>query len=420
MATARAEAVQAAAARLMERCARLAKITETPGELMRTFLSPAMDEVHRTIWPWMEAAGMTGTVDRAGNLHELWGAADAPRLVIGSHLDTVPNAGAYDGVLGVLMGLALVELSAEQDYGFSIEVVGFSDEEGTRFGIPFLGSRAVVDDMSEPLLANLDENGVSVADALRDFAMRPNVVDARLSRHCAAYLEFHIEQGPLLEHRNLPLGIVEGLSGQSRCLIEFRGAAGHAGTSPMRLRRDALAGAAEWMVTTEAIATNCENAVATVGRILVEPGGVNVIPGLVRCTLDARHPDDTIHSHLVRDILNAAQAIADKRRLQIHIERYHEQAAVRFDAKLVGLAERAAIRAGHATMRMTGGAGHDAMVMAAHVPTVMMFLRNPGGVSHHPDESVAEEDVATAIDAGLYFLEAFASMVCGREVGKHA
>lgn len=419
--TARAGAVQAAAARVMERCGALARITEKPGELLRTFLSPAMDEVHRTMRPWMEAAGITVTVDRAGNLHGLWGAGDAPRLVIGSHLDTVPNAGAYDGVLGVLMGLALVEASAEQRHAFSIEMLGFSDEEGMRFGVPFLGSRALVGELSEPLLASVDDNGVSVAGALRDFAMRrPEAVEARLSSHCAAYLEFHIEQGPILESRNLALGIVEGLAGQSRCRVEFRGAAGHAGTNPMNLRRDALAGAAEWIVAAEALARGCENAVATVGRIVAEPGGVNVIPALVRCTLDARHPDDAIRSQLVRDILNEAQAIGARRGLQVHVERYHEQSAVRFDAKLVGLVERAAARAGHTTMRMTGGAGHDAMVMARHVPTAMMFLRNPGGISHHPDESVAEEDVAAAIHTGLYFLEEFESMVRGKEGEKHA
>ena len=364
---------------------------------------------------------MTVTVDRAGNLHGLWGAGDAPRLVIGSHHDTVPNAGAYDGILGVLMGLALVEASAEQRHGFSIEVLGFSDEEGTRFGVPFLGSRALVDELSEALLASVDDNEVSVAGALRDFATRqPDAVEARLSKHCAAYFEFHIEQGPILENRNLALGIVEGLAGQSRCRVEFRGAAGHAGTNPMKLRRDALAGAAEWMVATEAIARGCENGVATVGRIAAEPGGVNVIPALARCTLDVRHPDDAVRSQLVRNVLDEAHRVAARRGLQVHVERYHEQAAVRFDAKLVGLAEQAAARAGHTTMRMTGGAGHDAMVMAPHVPTAMMFLRNPGGISHHPDESVAEEDVAAAIHAGLYFLEEFASMVRGKESERHA
>ncbi len=380
-----------------------------------------MDEVHRTMKPWMEDAGMTVTVDRAGNLHGLSGAGDAPRLVLGSHLDTVPNAGAYDGILGVLMGLALVEASAEQEHGFSIEVLGFSDEEGTRFGVPFLGSRALVNEPSEELLASVDDSGVSVASALRDFAMRqPDAVEATLSKYCAAYFEFHIEQGPILESRNLALGIVEGLAGQSRCRIEFRGAAGHAGTNPMKWRRDALAGAAEWMVATEAIARGRENAVATVGRIVAEPGGVNVIPALARCTLDVRHPDDAVRSQLVLDILNEAQTIADRRRLQAHAERYHEQAAVRFDEKLVGLVERAATRAGHATMRMTGGAGHDAMVMAPHVPTAMVFLRNPGGISHHPDEGVAEEDVAEAIHTGLYFLEEFASMVHGKAGERHA
>ncbi|MGB6610884.1 MAG: M20/M25/M40 family metallo-hydrolase, partial [Acidobacteriaceae bacterium] len=200
-----------------------------------------MDQVHRTMQPWMEAAGMLVAVDRAGNLRGLYsgkGSKDAPRLLIGSHLDTVPNAGAYDGVLGVLMGLALVEASGERRYPFAIEVLGFSDEEGTRFGAPFLGSRAMVGELEGNLLECVDAGGVSVEQALADYArQRPEKVEARLPAKSAGYLEFHIEQGPVLESRNLALGIVEGLAGQSRCRVEFHGKAGHAGTTPMNLRK---------------------------------------------------------------------------------------------------------------------------------------------------------------------------------------
>jgi allantoate deiminase len=421
--TVRASAAKAAAALLMERCSLLAKVTERRGEILRTFLSPAMDEVHRTMQPWMEAAGMVVTVDRAGNLRGVYGTErgeGAARLLIGSHLDTVPNAGAYDGVLGVLMGLALLEAGAGGKFPFAVEVLGFSDEEGTRFGAPFLGSRAVVDELEGSLLECVDGDGVSVARALRDFAVRrTDLTEATLAASSAAYLEFHIEQGPVLESRNLALGIVEGLAGQSRCSVEFRGVAGHAGTNPMRLRKDALAGAAEWMTGVETIARRFENAVATVGQISAEPGGVNVIPGMVKCSLDLRHAEDAMRAALVQAVFDEAQAVAARRGLGVRAAQYHEHAAVRFDEKVVGMAERASRRAGYSTMRMTGGAGHDAMVIAPHVPSAMVFLRNPGGISHHPDESVAEEDVAAAIHAGLCFLDEFGAHVREKENAKH-
>lgn len=399
-----------AAARLMYRCGVLAQCTDQPGEILRTFLSPAMDEVHRVMRPWMEAAGMKVSVDRAGNLRGLYGDENAPRLLIGSHLDTVPNAGAYDGVLGVLMGLALAEASVERKYPFAIEVLGFSDEEGTRFGAPFLGSRAAVGELHGSLVECVDAAGISVAQALMQFAeQRPETVEARLSARGAAYLEFHIEQGPVLESKNLALGIVEGLAGQSRCTVEFHGIAGHAGTNPMRLRKDALAGAAEWMTGVETITKRFENAVATVGQITAEPGGVNVIPGIVRCSLDVRHAEDSVRIALVQAIFDEARAVASRRGLKADTKQYHEQPAVRLDASLVALAEQVAGQAGYSTIRVMSGAGHDAMVIAPHVPSAMVFLRNPGGISHHPDESVAEDDVAAAIHTGMCFLDEFAA-----------
>jgi allantoate deiminase len=418
----RAAAADKGAAMLMHRCGVLAQCTEKQGEILRTFLSPAMDEVHRTMRGWMEAAGIAVAVDRAGNLRGVYPAdsgGEARRLVIGSHLDTVPNAGAYDGVLGVLIGLAFVEASAERKDPFAIEVIGFSDEEGTRFGAPFLGSRAVVGELAGDLLECVDGNGVSVAAAITNHAtQRPETIEAVLSDRCAAYLEFHIEQGPVLESRDLALGIVEGLAGQSRCKVEFRGHAGHAGTTPMKLRKDALAGAAEWMTRVEAIAMRFGNAVATVGRIDAEPGGVNVIPGNVRCSLDVRHAEDPVRAALVRAAFDEARGVAAKRGLQVGTAQYHERPAVRLDVDLVSLAERAAERAGYATIRMTSGAGHDAMVIAPHVPSAMVFLRNPGGISHHPEENVAERDVAAAIHMGLCFLDEFAGHLAQKETGK--
>ena len=399
------------AARVMHRCALLARITERQGQILRMFLSPAMEAVHRAMRPWMETAGMTVTVDRVGNLRGLYPAerGDAPRLLIGSHLDTVPNAGAYDGVLGVLMGVALAEGLAGQRLPFAIEVVGFSDEEGTRFGVPFLGSRAVVGELGGELLDCADERGGTVRQALAAFsAAHPEVVGAQLAPGSAAYLEFHIEQGPVLESENRALGIVEGLAGQSRGEAVFRGKAGHAGTTPMNIRRDALAAAAEWMTRVEAIAGQIAGTIATVGKIEAEPGAVNVIPGVARCNVDVRHAEDAMRDAAVSAIFEEAQAIARRRGIAVEARQYHEHPAVQLNAAIVEMAAQAVKRAGYATMRMTSGAGHDAMIMAPHLPAAMIFLRNPGGISHHPDESVAEQDVAAGLHAGLCFLDEFA------------
>ncbi len=321
----------------------------------------------------------------------------------------MPNAGAYDGVLGVLMGLALVEGLGVQRMPYAIEVIGFSDEEGTRFGVPFIGSRAVVNQLDKALLQSKDADGITVCEALNSYAAtHSEAVESLQVPGTAAYLEFHIEQGPVLESRDLALGVVEALAGQSRCHVVFKGHAGHAGTTPMPLRRDALAAAAEWMTRTEAIARSFDGLVATVGRISGYPDGVNVIPGIAYCSLDVRHQDDDIRSKAVEAILDEARNVASRRNIAVEAEEYHSHGTVHLDPAMISIADRASRQAGYASIRMTSGAGHDAMVIAPHVPSVMIFLRNPGGVSHHPDESVLEADVAAAVHTGLYFLDEFA------------
>ena len=413
-----------AAATLLARSAALAACTDKAGEILRTFLSPAMESVHQRMRPWFEGAGMTVKVDRAGNLRSLYPSAsgeESPRLLIGSHLDTVPNAGAYDGVLGVLLGLALVEGLGGRRMPYAIEVIGFSDEEGTRFGVPFIGSRAVVNQLNEPLLQGKDADEITVSESLSSYAgTHPEAVPASLASGAAAYLEFHIEQGPVLECRNLALGVVEALAGQSRCQLVFCGRAGHAGTTPMKLRRDALAAAAEWMTRTEAIACGVDGLVATVGQISADPGGVNVIPGVVRCSLDVRHADNAIRSNAVEAILSEARAIAARRGISIEAKEYHTQLAVHLDPAMTSIAETAARNAGYASIRMISGAGHDAMVIAPHLPSTMIFLRNPGGVSHHPDESVLEADVAAAIHTGMCFLDEFVLFLEKKESDQRA
>ncbi len=420
----RAAIARDAAATLLARSAALAECTDKPGEILRTFLSAAMEQVHQRMRPWFEAVGMTVSVDRAGNLRALYSSTsgeDAARLVIGSHLDTVPNAGAYDGGLGVLMGLALIEALGGRRLPYSIEVIGFSDEEGTRFGVPFIGSRAVVDRLDDALLATREANGITVVQALSAYSVaHPEAIEASLVPQAFGYLEFHIEQGPVLESRDLALGIVEALAGQSRCQLVFHGRAGHAGTTPMTLRRDALAAAAEWMTRVESIACGIEGLVATVGQISAEPGGVNVIPGVVRCSLDVRHAEDAVRRDAVRSILDEARTIAKERGLSVEAEEYHNQAAVHFDSAMISCAASAARQAGYEAIRMTSGAGHDAMMIAPHLPSTMVFLRNPGGISHHPDESVLETDVAAAVHMGLCFLDEFAAFLRRKENDRRA
>jgi allantoate deiminase len=375
-----------------------------------------MEEVHERMRPWLERMGMNVNVDAAGNLRAVY-ASDAgessPVLIIGSHLDTVPNAGAYDGVLGILLGLALVEGLGGRRLPYSIEIIGFSDEEGTRFGVPFLGSRLLTEMPSETsFLESRDSSGVTIRQALANYRVgHPGVTPSIFNPKSAGYFEFHIEQGPLLESRNLSLGVVESIVGQSRCHVVFHGSAGHAGTSPMPLRRDALAAAALWITRCESIAAGGVGLVATVGQILVKPGAVNVIPGTALCSLDVRHADDAERTNAVEAMMKEARDIAAERGLGIETDEYHTQPAVRFDPEMISLAEKAVRDAGCGHIRMTSGAGHDAMVIASHLPTGMIFLRSPGGISHHPDESVLVEDVEVAIQAGLCFLDEFALFI---------
>jgi allantoate deiminase len=398
----------------LSRCDALARFTERPGQILRTFLSAPMEECHRLISRWMEAAGMRVAVDRAGNLHGYYTAQDestsTPRLIIASHLDTVPNAGRYDGILGVVLGLSLIEALDGRRLNFGIEVIGFSDEEGVRYGVPFIGSRALVGTLKPAQVARRDANGILLASALGDYsAAHPEVIEPALHPQSRAYLEFHIEQGPVLEQENLALSLVEAIAGQSRATVTFRGHAGHAGTTPMALRRDSLAAAAEWLTIVEASAIATPGLVATSGFVTCEPGAANVIPGSTRCSLDVRHASDEIRKTALQKILAAADAIGARRKISVVHVVENDQAAVPLDPALIAIAEKSLQDAGLRPTRMVSGAGHDAMIVAPHLPAAMIFLRSPGGISHHPDEAVLADDVAIALRAGLSFLDRFES-----------
>jgi allantoate deiminase len=378
---------------VIARCRTLAECSEEPGFTTRTFLSEPMRAVHGCLRTWMEGAGMTVAVDHAGNLRGFYPAAHprARRLFIGSHLDTVPHAGAFDGSLGVVLGVALVEILAGRRMAFEIEVVGFSEEEGVRFGVPFIGSRALVGDVDNELLAR-------ISGAIMAFGLDPaRIKEAHASSNALGYLEFHIEQGPVLDSMNLSLGVVEAIVGQSRGDVIFEGRANHAGTTPMNLRQDALAGASEWIGAVEREARATSGLVATVGSMDISPGADNVIAGGARTSLDVRHASDAVRREAVISLVSCAQQIAARRGLTVRWDPRVDQPAVAMDPDLTNLLAPA--------HRMTSGAGHDAMIMARRMPAAMLFLRSPGAISHHPDEAVLVEDVAAALEVGTGFLE---------------
>ena len=397
------EAMLTRAARVIARCRELATVTDVPGETTRLFLSPATRDAHTLVGWWMRQAGLSVRVDAAGNLRGLRRAADAnqvtPALVLFSHLDTVPNAGAFDGPLGVLLGLAAVEELAGEALPFHVEVIAFSEEEGVRFGFPFLASRAVTGELDEGLLARTDATGVSVGEAIAAFGLDAGKIttDCSLLPNTRAAVEVHIEQGPVLEGEDLPLGVVDAIIGQSRLELTFLGEANHAGTTPMPLRRDALVTAAGWIAEVERFALGYKQLVATVGRVESFPNAANVIPGEVRLTLDVRHPSDDSRHAAVARLLTSAEGLGMQRDVKVRARVLSEQATVPLSAQLAeGLAAAAAV-AGYGCRSMFSGAGHDAMILAPHVPTTMLFLRSPGGRSHHPDETVHEPDVEAAL-----------------------
>jgi allantoate deiminase len=400
------------AEKVIARCQKLASFSEDAGGTRRTFLSAPMRDCHREISSWMNALGMSVALDAAGNQRGFYSGSGpgAPRIMLGSHLDTVPNAGAYDGVLGVVLAVALVESLNGHRLPFGIEVAGFSEEEGVRFGVPFIGSRALVGRLDSELLSHKDESGVSVRKAIENFGLNPDEIpEASLGDDVLGYVEFHIEQGPVLENRGCPLGVVEAIVGQDRLEFIFSGRANHAGTTPMHLRRDALAAAAEWILAVENAARRTAGLVATVGFIEAKPGATNVIAGEARATLDLRHASDDLRAQALDNLIRQAEAIAATRGTSLKWRTLLNQRAVAMNQFLTDQIEQAIRNAGCEPHRMASGAGHDAMVLAEKIPAAMVFLRTPGSISHDPAESVELGDVEKALDCGYHLLMQLAS-----------
>jgi allantoate deiminase len=392
--------------RILRRIDALARITDEPGRLTRTFASPAMRRANDLVAGWMREAGMRTREDPIGNLigHYAGSRPGARVLLLGSHLDTVRDAGKFDGPLGVLLAVACVhELHRRrQRLPFAIEVVGFADEEGVRYQTACLGSAVLAGAFDERNLEQKDADGIRMAEAIRRFGGNPaRLRQARVdARKLVGYLEAHIEQGPGLERRNLPVGVVTAIAGQSRLQVEFHGTSGHAGTVPMSMRRDALAGAAEFVLAVERCGIT-----ATVGWIEVREGAGNVIPGHVICTLDVRDQRDARRRAAVGRLRARAKAIAKRRRLKLTWSLVQETAAVRCDRRLSRHLSKCVAEHCREVLALPSGAGHDAAIMATVTPVAMLFVRCRGGVSHHPDESAAARDIRVALEVMSDFLE---------------
>ena len=391
----------AAAERILTRCDALAELSDLAGGIRRVYLSGEHAQANERVGGWMREAGMATWQDAAGSV---WGrydgeSADVPALVIGSHLDTVPNAGRYDGILGVLLGIAAVDALNSQGrrLPFPIEVVGFGEEEGVRFGTTLMTSRALAGTWDADWLNLCDAGGTDLAAAMRGFGLMPAEAGAasRAANPPFAYLEPHIEQGPVLEDMGQPLGVVGAIVGCRRFRARIEGAAGHAGTMPMRLRRDALVGAAEAVTRLEALARE-RRAVATVGQLSCQPGAVNVVPGAVEFSVDVRAGTDARRDAVVGEFEAELRRLAAARGLGVDFSETHNADAARCAPWLQTLLADTLRELGTEPVRLDSGAGHDAMAVAELCDVGMLFIRCAGGLSHHPDEAVTAHDVAYA------------------------
>ena len=389
---------------VVRRCRELARISEEDGRLTRRFATPAMARANALVGRWMAEAGMAVRVDAAGNLvgHLPGSEPGAGTLLLGSHLDTVRDAGAFDGSLGVLAAVACVARLRAEDVTlpFALDVLGFSDEEGLRYGTAYLGSRAVAGTFDRTALELSDEDDVTVRDALAAFGGEPDALEcaSRRGERLLGYCEVHIEQGPVLEQRDAPVAVVGAIAGATRAEVRFTGRAGHAGTVPMELRRDAACALAELVLAVEAAGRTEPGLVATVGRLSAQPGAPNVVPGEALASLDVRHPDDTVRAAAVGGLRARANAIAAARGLGVTWDGRLDTPGVAMDPWLSERLSDAVAVLGLPAVRLASGAGHDAVALSALTGTAMLFVRCAGGVSHHPDESVEAGDVAVALD----------------------
>ncbi|MCC6313752.1 MAG: allantoate amidohydrolase [Thermomicrobiales bacterium] len=395
---------------ILDRCDEFAQFTEEPDRLTRSYGSPALAAAMARAADWMSEAGLSVRRDAAGNLIGRLAAADpgAPTLLLGSHLDSVRDAGKYDGPLGVLTALAALDRArAQGPFPFHVDVVAFADEEGLRFRTAYLGSRAFAGAFDPALLELTDAAGIALREACLAAGGDPEALAAGVARpeRLLGYVEAHIEQGPTLESLDVPVGVVSTIAGQTRVNATFRGEAGHAGTVRMMHRRDALSGAAEFVLAAERQARGKAGLYITVGHLVVSPGASNVIPGEVRLTADVRSANDGVRERALVELRAAATDIASRRRLELDWRVVPGNAAVPMDRELTQRLANAIDACGYPVHHLPSGAGHDAVMLARLCPVAMLFVRCKGGVSHNPAESVSAEDAAATVAVLARFLD---------------
>jgi len=398
---------------IVRRIDALAAISETPGEMTRIFLTSEHRAAADLILSWMREAGMRAHLDGIGNVCGRYEGEKPglPCLMLGSHYDTVRDAGKWDGPLGLITAICCVgDIHGRgQRLPFAIEVTGFADEEGVRFASTLLGSRALAGTFDESVLDAKDKAGITMRQALSQFGLDPDRIGgaARTRRELHGYIELHIEQGPVLEAENLPVGVVTAISGATRLSVALSGMAGHAGTVPMALRRDALAGAAECIIAIETYCSSGQTLVGTVGTINATPGATNVIPGSASFTVDVRSASDEQRKSAVAEIVGSIEAIAKRRNLVPKIAVIHENGTVPCAPWLQRQVADAIAAEGYRAFELPSGAGHDGMAMIDIADVAMLFVRCRGGISHHPDEHVELGDADAGARVLLRLIENF-------------
>jgi allantoate deiminase len=408
--------LDASAAIVMERCDILARYSEEPDRLTRRFATQAMRQANAAVAGWMRDAGMSVQYDAIGNLIGRYEGDTGKTLLLGSHLDTVRDAGRYDGILGVLSALACVDRLHERAarLPYSLEVLAFADEEGLRYHSAYVGSRAMTGTFDSDILRFRDVDGITMAEAIQAHGGNPDPPILSTPRwrreELLGYCEVHIEQGPILEARNLPVGVVSAITGNNRIALSFVGEAGHAGTVPMALRRDAFCAAAEFALTVETLARKQPGLVATIGQVSVQPGASNVIPGQVALSLDVRHQEDAVRVQAREQLHELARTICARRNIALDWHSVQESPTIPCAPPLVQRLEQAIEAEGYHVLALPSGAGHDAAVLSELTAIAMLFVRCRGGISHNPAESVKQEDVTVALAVMERFLTSLPEM----------
>lgn len=409
----RADDEAALGIRVMRRLNDLARFSSEPDALTRLYLTPEHKAATEQVAVWMQEGGMAAELDAAGNMVGRYeGAAPGvPALLLGSHIDTVRNAGRYDGNFGVVAAIEVVAAlhARGERLPFAVEVIAFGDEEGVRFPVTLTGGRAIAGILDTATLDAEDGEGVSLREALRRFGCDPSALPriARRREDVLGYVELHIEQGPVLETEDLPVGVVTAINGASRFTAEVEGVAGHAGTVPMSLRHDAVAAMAEMVLAVERTAQETPDLVATVGWVEASPGAVNVIPARARFTIDLRSPDDGVRKGATEHLRREMQAVAARRGVGLALRTGYDVPALTCAPALANALERSVARLGVRSLRLSSGAGHDGLAVGALCPVGMLFVRCEGGISHNPHEAVAEGDADVAVRVLLDFLRTF-------------